>query len=162
MFGMGWQEILLILVIGVLVIGPDQIPQVARTIGKLVAQFKRATNDLRSAVSQEIAQHEELKDFRDFTSDMESEFHTIGSTAQQFVQKEMEKGEAELNALEKEIEAGAAQAGDGGSAPAPEHVPPYQPGPGDFPSEEEQQAIAGEKPKEKAATPPSSERKESA
>ncbi|MEE8433860.1 MAG: Sec-independent protein translocase protein TatB [bacterium] len=103
MFGMGWQEIMLILVIGVLVIGPDQLPGVARTIGKLVAQFKRATNDLRTAVSEEIGQQEEFAEFKEFASDLESEVNDIQDTAKELVDKEIEKGEQELGQLEAEV-----------------------------------------------------------
>ena len=110
MFGMGWQEILLILVIGVLVIGPEQLPTVARTIGRLVAQFKRATNDLRTAVSEEIAQNEELGEFKTFTSDLQSEVNNVRDTAQGYLDKEIDKGERELAALEKDV------ADDGGNS----------------------------------------------
>ena len=103
MFGMGWQEIMLILVIGVLVIGPDQLPGVARTIGKLVAQFKRATNDLRTAVNDEIGQQEEFAEFKEFAHDLESEVYDIQDTAKGLVDKEIEKGEQELEQLEAEV-----------------------------------------------------------
>ena len=103
MFGMGWQEIMLILVIGVLVIGPDQLPGVARTIGKLVAQFKRATNDLRTAVSDEIDQQEEFKEFKEFADDLQTEVYDIQDTAKDFVDKEIEKGEQELEQLEADV-----------------------------------------------------------
>ncbi|MCH8077739.1 MAG: twin-arginine translocase subunit TatB [SAR324 cluster bacterium] len=117
MFGMGWQEIMLILVIGVLVIGPDQLPGVARTIGKLVAQFKRATNDLRTAVSEEIEQQEEFAEFKEFASDLESEVYDIQDTAKNMVDKEIEKGEKELDQLEAEI------SDSGDSMPSGEYGP---------------------------------------
>ena len=66
MFGIGIQEILVIIVIALLVIGPDQLPKVARTMGQLMAQFKRATNDLRDAVNRERSEHEELRDLNEF------------------------------------------------------------------------------------------------
>ena len=124
MFGMGWQEIMLILVIGVLVIGPDQLPGVARTIGKLVAQFKRATNDLRTAVSEEIEQQEEFAEFKEFASDLESEVYDIQDTAKNMVDKEIEKGEKELDQLEAEI------SDSGDSMPSGEYGPTLDAGDG--------------------------------
>jgi Tat protein translocase TatB subunit len=103
MFGMGWQEILLILVVAVLVIGPDQLPQVARTIGKLVAQFRRMTNDLRDQVNREFTENEDFKDFREFHHSIDTEVRNIGYTAQSYVEKEVAKEEAELTKLEQEV-----------------------------------------------------------
>ena len=47
MFGMGTWEIALILVIALLILGPDKLPGVARSIGKALREMRRATNDLR-------------------------------------------------------------------------------------------------------------------
>ncbi len=94
---------LIIMVIAVIVIGPRQLPQVARTMGRMFAQLKRATNDLRSAVSKEIAEQEELSDFKQFTSDLESEVYDIRTTAQRTIDREVEKEEAELRRLEGEV-----------------------------------------------------------
>lgn len=102
MFGMGWQEILLILVVAVLVIGPDQLPQVARTIGKLVAQFRRMSNDLRDQVNREFNESEDFKDFREFHQSIDSEVRNIGYSAQSYVEEQVAKEEAELKKLEQE------------------------------------------------------------
>ncbi len=105
MFGMGWQEILLIMVIAVLVIGPDQLPQVARTVGKMIAQFRRITNDLRDSLNKEFANREDFKEFKEFHQSIDAEFHTISTAAQTFVEKEVAKQEDELKKLEKEVKA---------------------------------------------------------
>jgi Tat protein translocase TatB subunit len=103
MFGMGWPEIFVVIAIAIMVIGPEQLPGVARTIGRMLAQFKRAANDLKTAVGDEIAQHEEFKDFKEFSSDIESEVRNITGSAQDYMQSEMEKGEKELDKLEKDL-----------------------------------------------------------
>ncbi len=125
MFGLGWQEILLILVVAVLVIGPEQIPQVARMIAKLMAQFRRATNELRDAVNTEVQQHQEFKDFQEFQSSLNSEVRGIGQTAQNLVEQEVEKEEAVLKQLEADVEA---TGGDPG--PLTEDVPTWSYGAG--------------------------------
>ncbi|QAR32063.1 Sec-independent protein translocase TatA [Geovibrio thiophilus] len=51
MFGFGMSEIVLILVIALLVVGPGKLPELAKTLGKGYAQFKRSLNDLKSAVN---------------------------------------------------------------------------------------------------------------
>ena len=103
MFGMGWQEILVILVIGVLVVGPEQMPKLARGLGKLIAQFKRATSDLRDAVSREIHQYETLEELNEFKSGLESEVRNIQSSAQELLEKEMQAEERVVKSLESEV-----------------------------------------------------------
>jgi len=96
MFGMGIWEFLMILVLGVLLIGPEQLPKVARTIGKVITQFKRATSDLRDAVGKEMHQFEEMEDIKEFKRSLEEEAHTAGSTARDYLEQEMEKEETSL------------------------------------------------------------------
>ncbi len=47
MFGIGMTEVIVILVIALLVIGPKKLPDVARSIGKGLREFRRATTDLK-------------------------------------------------------------------------------------------------------------------
>ncbi len=53
MFGMGWFEILVILVLALVVLGPEKLPGIARTAGKMMRQLRRATSDLRQAIDLE-------------------------------------------------------------------------------------------------------------
>ena len=47
MFGLGFQEIIVVLVIGLLVIGPRKLPDLAKSLGKAFREFKHATDDLK-------------------------------------------------------------------------------------------------------------------
>ena len=47
MFGIGVTELLVVFVVALIVLGPDQLPKVARTLAKVVGEFKRASDDLR-------------------------------------------------------------------------------------------------------------------
>ncbi len=50
MFGIGMQELLLILVIALIVLGPKKLPEVAKALGKAMNEFKRATNDIKESL----------------------------------------------------------------------------------------------------------------
>jgi Tat protein translocase TatB subunit len=47
MFGIGMTELLVIFVIGLLVLGPKRLPELARSLGRGLAEFRRASMDIR-------------------------------------------------------------------------------------------------------------------
>lgn len=51
MFGIGVPELILILVVGLIVFGPGKLPEVARSLGKGIREFKKATNVLSQAIN---------------------------------------------------------------------------------------------------------------
>ena len=51
MFGIGMPELLIILVVALLVLGPRKLPEVARSLGRGIGEFRRASTDLRNSLS---------------------------------------------------------------------------------------------------------------
>lgn len=50
MFGIGGGELILIILIALMLFGSDKIPEIARAIGKGMAQLKNATNEIKSEI----------------------------------------------------------------------------------------------------------------
>ena len=50
MFGIGMQELVLILVIALIILGPKKLPDVAKALGKALNEFKRATSDIKESL----------------------------------------------------------------------------------------------------------------
>jgi Tat protein translocase TatB subunit len=49
--GMGWMEIMVILIVALLVVGPDRIPEYARKAGKAIRQFRKITSGVTKEIS---------------------------------------------------------------------------------------------------------------
>jgi Tat protein translocase TatB subunit len=64
MLGIGMQEILIILAVALIVIGPKRLPDLAKTLGKGFAEFRKAADDLQETVRMDLQRekHEEFKE----------------------------------------------------------------------------------------------------
>jgi len=69
MFGIGMPEMILILAIALIVIGPKKLPDLAKSLGRAFAEFKRATSELKETL--EI--NDELKEAKSTFDDMSKE-----------------------------------------------------------------------------------------
>ena len=58
MFGIGPVEFAVVLVVALLVMGPKKLPELARTVGKGLAEFRRASTDLKRSFEMDLPSHE--------------------------------------------------------------------------------------------------------
>ena len=64
MFGIGFEHLLVILVVALLVVGPNKLPDVARALGRGYAEFKRTMDELRSTMDQDDTVRSLREEFR--------------------------------------------------------------------------------------------------
>ena len=67
MFGIGGSEIIFILFIVLMLFGSDKVPEIARTMGKFMAQLKNATNDIKSEIQRGAEENGMDKTFKEIT-----------------------------------------------------------------------------------------------
>jgi sec-independent protein translocase protein TatB len=90
MFDIGFSELLVIGIVALVVIGPERLPRVARTLGHLAGRLQRYVSDVKSDINREM-ELEELKKMRDSMQQGVSSLETS-------VQSEMAKTEADVKA----------------------------------------------------------------
>jgi len=89
MFDIGFTELLVIGVVALIVIGPEKLPRMARTVGHLAGRLQRYVADVKADINREI-ELDELRKMRDSMQQAASNFETT-------VHTELHKTEADLN-----------------------------------------------------------------
>ena len=73
MFGIGMPELIVILAVALIVLGPKRLPEIARSLGKAMREFKNATNELKSAVNLD----DDIKDIKHTINDVKSDVWNV-------------------------------------------------------------------------------------
>ncbi|HLQ02041.1 MAG TPA: Sec-independent protein translocase protein TatB [Burkholderiales bacterium] len=120
MFDVGFSELMVIAVVALIVIGPERLPRVARTLGHLFGRLQRYVNDVKADINREI-ELDELRKFRSTFEDAARGFESTVNTTVDSVQSEVAKTESELNSLAQD------PAATPSTAPAPDSEGDSQP-----------------------------------
>jgi sec-independent protein translocase protein TatB len=95
MFDIGFSEMMVIAVVALIVIGPERLPKVARTLGHLFGRMQRSVNDVKSDISREM----ELEELRKLQTTVEEAARTIETS----VNTSISSTESELNKVAAEV-----------------------------------------------------------
>lgn len=71
MFGIGMPEMLLILAIALIVIGPKKLPDLAKSLGKALREFKQATSELKESIDLDSDLKQVRESFDDIRGDVQ-------------------------------------------------------------------------------------------
>ena len=90
MFDIGFSELMVIGLVALIVIGPERLPRVARTVGHLAGRLQRYVADVKADINREV-ELEELRKMKDTVQQ-------AAAGIEDSVQGELNKAENELNA----------------------------------------------------------------
>jgi Tat protein translocase TatB subunit len=62
MFGIGMQELIIIAIIALLIVGPKKVPDLAKTLGKTFSELRKAADGITDDLKQTLQNDEEQKD----------------------------------------------------------------------------------------------------
>ncbi|WP_414674935.1 Sec-independent protein translocase protein TatB [Limnobacter sp.] len=96
MFDIGFSELIVIAVVALVVIGPEKLPKVARTVGHLLGRAQRYVNDVKSEINREM----ELDELRKLQAEMQDAARKVETD----VQTTLRDAESQVNQTVKKIE----------------------------------------------------------
>ncbi len=111
MFDVGFSELIVIAIVALVVIGPERLPKVARTVGHLLGRMQRYVNDVKTDISREM-QLDELKKLQAEVKDSARSFERSMSSEFQELQKAVDPTAAPVDlGLSPSVTAGVTAAG---------------------------------------------------
>ena len=126
MFDIGFSEMMVIAVMELIVIGPERLPRVARTLGHLAGRLQRYVADVKADINREI-ELDELRKMRDSMQQAASAFQSSVSNEVAGVQKELDKAAGELNNAAASLEKPFDKPVDKPAEPTPQASQPQEP-----------------------------------
>lgn len=99
MFGIGGGELLFIIFIALMLFGSDKIPDIARTMGKAMAQFKNATNEIKNEIQKGADSNGLSSSVNELTSSFSDEVEKVKSNLDPNILPEVTKAKEEIDNL---------------------------------------------------------------
>ena len=121
MFDIGFSELMVIGIVALVVIGPERLPKVARTIGHLLGRAQRYVSDVKADINREI-QLDELKKLQSSVTEqareIEASVRKEYDSARSAIETPAQAAVAELAATAKSVEAAVSDANVAAAVPA--------------------------------------------
>ncbi len=102
MFGIGFIELLLIGVVALIVIGPERLPKVARTVGAWVGRLNRYTTQVKADIDREL-RLDELRNVQKTMKDSVQEYEIMAEETAQQVKQEAGELEHAVNVVADQV-----------------------------------------------------------
>jgi sec-independent protein translocase protein TatB len=118
MFGIGMPEMLLILAVALIVFGPKRLPELAKSLGRALGEFKRATSDLKQSIETDTGLDEIKKDIKSQVNLNDLETSSSADTSEKAADSDEPLGR--VKAAFDKMNAEAAPPADADAPPAPE------------------------------------------
>lgn len=99
MFGIGGGELIFIIFIALMLFGSDKIPDIARTLGKIMSQLKNATNDIKSEIQRSAEVQELNSSVKELTGTFNNEVEKVKSSVEESVLPEVNKATEDIDSL---------------------------------------------------------------
>ena len=93
MFDIGFAELVLIAIVGLLVIGPEQLPDTIKTLSAWLNRLRKSYNDIRLEVQHELHNESILKDLRETGDHIKSQSDQIKNS----IEKEYRELDAQMS-----------------------------------------------------------------
>ena len=103
MFGLGMPEILLILAIALMVIGPKKLPDLAKTLGRAMGEFKKAAHDFKQSIDVENTVKEFKAPITEAADDLKAATDAMNPLSTDAIGKSLDKGDT----MDADAEAGS-------------------------------------------------------
>ncbi len=106
MFDIGFSELLVIALVTLIVVGPERLPKVARTLGHMLGRLQRYVNDVKADIAREM----ELEELRKMRASVEESAREIERSIHEEVNRAEREVQSVAEAVEKSAVEGAAAA----------------------------------------------------
>ncbi|GAB1392313.1 hypothetical protein MASR1M60_04760 [Rhodocyclaceae bacterium] len=106
MFDIGFSELIVIALVGLIVIGPERMPKVARTVGHLLGRLQRYVSDVKSDINREM-QLEELKKLQSQVVDQARDLERQVNDQLNTVETQLNQSILSANKVDESVEAAA-------------------------------------------------------
>lgn len=99
MFDIGFSELIVIAVVALVVIGPERLPKVARTIGHLLGKAQRYVNDVKTEINREM----EIDELRRLQAEMQEAARKLETNVHQTMRETEDSVQQSVKAIEDDV-----------------------------------------------------------